>query len=64
MNWKYIIREIQRLGGMTQPEIAKHVGCGQATISGLCNGATQQPRYQLGAELLDLLERVKKANVV
>lgn len=63
MDWKYVIAEIQRLGGLTQPEIAEHVGCGQATISDLCNGATKQPRYQLGAELLALLERVKKNHV-
>lgn len=58
MNWKNVIAEIQRHGQMTQPQIAEKVGCSQATISDLVNGATKQPRYPLGAALLALLQVV------
>ena len=60
MDWKQIIAEIQRHGQMTQPQIAEKCGCGQATISDLVNGATKQPRWPLGAALLDLLNTVNK----
>ncbi len=59
MDWKNVIADIQRHGQMTQPQIAEKVGCGQATISDLVNGATKQPRYTLGAALIDLLESVR-----
>lgn len=58
MDWKNVIADIQRHGQMTQPQIAEKVGCGQATISDLVNGATKQPRYPLGAALVELLQSV------
>ena len=63
MNWKNVIAEIQRHGQMTQPQIAEKVGCGQATISDLVNGATKQPRYPLGAALIELLKSVSHNDV-
>ena len=62
MDWKNVIAEIQRHGQMTQPQIAEKVGCGQATISDLVNGATKQPRWPLGDALLDLLKSVSQSN--
>lgn len=61
MEWKNVIAEIQRHGKMTQPQIAKRVGCGQATISDLVNGGTKQPRWPLGDALLALLRQVQTA---
>jgi predicted XRE-type DNA-binding protein len=58
MNWKNVIAEIQRHGQMTQPQIAEKVGCSQATISDLVNSKTDQPRYPLGAALIELLHAV------
>ena len=55
MNWKTIIADIQRHGELTQPQIAKKVGCSQATISDLSNGHIKQPNYALGSALLELL---------
>ena len=46
---------------MTQPQIAEKVGCSQATISDLVNAKTDQPRYALGAALLELLHAVNPA---
>jgi predicted XRE-type DNA-binding protein len=59
MDWKTVIADIQRHGQMTQPQIAEKVGCGQATISDLVNGATKQPRYPLGVALIGLLKTIK-----
>lgn len=58
MDWKNIIAEIQRHGELTQPQIAHAVGCAQATISDLVNGATKQPRYPLGVALIELRDTV------
>lgn len=64
MNWKIVIADIQRHGQMTQPQIAEKVGCGQATISDLVNGATKQPRYPLGVALVELLKSVSHNDTV
>ncbi|CAM8658280.1 hypothetical protein MCEMIEM13_01503 [Comamonadaceae bacterium] len=56
MNWKQVIADIQREHKLTQGRIAAEVGCGQVTISELASGKTEQPRYNLGAALLDLLK--------
>lgn len=58
MNWKNTIAEIQRLGHLTQPQIAEKVGCSQASISDIATGKTAQPRYPLGAALVELLHAV------
>ncbi len=64
MDWKQIIADIQKVGALTQPQIAAKVGCGQATISDLALGKSSQPRYELGRDLLALLASVKRANKV
>lgn len=53
MNWKTLIAELMA-AGLTQPQIAKHCGCSQATVSELASGVTAQPRYPLGAALVAL----------
>jgi hypothetical protein len=60
MDWKNIIAEIQRHGQLTQPQIAGKCGCGQATISDLASGKTEQPRHSLGEALLGLLKQVSQ----
>ena len=64
MDWKNIIADIQRHGQLTQPQIAMECGCGQATISDLASGKTEQPRHSLGESLLAVHGRVtnSKAN--
>lgn len=57
MDWKSTIAEIQA-HGMSQPQIAALCGCGQATISDLASGKTQDPRHSLGQNLIALLEKV------
>ena len=64
MNWKNIIAEIQRHGQLTQPQIAMECGCGQATISDLASGKTEQPRHSLGEALIAILDRVAKPELV
>lgn len=59
MDWKNIIAEIQSHGKLTQPQIATKCGCGQATVSDLAKGNTEQPRHSLGVALLALLDEVK-----
>lgn len=61
MNWKNVIADIQRHGQMTQPQIAKAVGCSQTTVSELSIGKSKdrQPNYQLGAALIALLNSVQ-----
>lgn len=50
MNWKSLIADL-RAKGMSQPQIAAACNCGQATISDLASGKTDDPRYSLGQAL-------------
>ena len=54
MDWKQLIADIVRDAKLTQPQIAKHCECAQATISDLATGVTENPRYPLGQSLLAL----------
>jgi len=58
MDWKSTIADLQALG-MSQPQIAAVCGCGQATISDLASGKTQDPRHSLGQNLIALLAKAK-----
>lgn len=58
MDWKTTIAQIQA-HGLTQPQIAAVCGCGQATISDLASGKTQDPRHSLGEALRGLLSRLE-----
>lgn len=57
MDWKKLILEIQAKHGLSQPQIAKICGCGQATISDLVNENTKEPRHSLGQALVKLLAK-------
>lgn len=59
MDWKIIIADVQKRTGLTQSEIARAVGCGQATVNGLANGKTNQPSYALGVAILSLKPKRK-----
>lgn len=61
MNWQTIIADIQTRHRLSQARIAALVGCGQVTISDLSAGRNSQPRYALGAALLELQEKGPQA---
>ena len=50
MDWKLLIAEL-RAHGLSQPQIAAACDCGQATISDLASGKTDDPRHSLGQAL-------------
>lgn len=56
MQWKDYIAAIAE-NGVSQSQIAKQAGCGQATISDLASGKTQEPRHSLGVALMRVGKR-------
>lgn len=56
MQWKDYIAAIADKG-LSQSQIAKQAGCGQATISDLASGKTQEPRHSLGVALMRIGRR-------
>lgn len=56
MQWKDYISAIAAKG-VTQNQIAKEAGCGQATISDLASGKTKEPRASLGMRLVRIGRR-------
>lgn len=56
MKWKdYLARLAAK--GVSQSQIAREVGCGQATISDLALGKTREPRASLGMALMRIGDR-------
>lgn len=51
VDFQRLVADLVR-AGITQPQIAAGVGCGQSTISDLIRGATREPRYALGQRLI------------
>lgn len=51
MEWKDYLAKLAAKG-VSQSQIAKEVGCGQATISDLALGKTREPRTSLGMALM------------
>lgn len=51
MQWKHYIAAIAAKG-VSQSQLAKQAGCGQATISDLASGKTLEPRHSLGMALI------------
>jgi transcriptional regulator with XRE-family HTH domain len=51
IHWPGVIRAIVE-SGVTQPQLAQMVGCGQSTISDLLNAKTTDPRTSIGLALL------------
>lgn len=56
MKWNDFIAAIAEKG-VSQSQLAKQAGCGQATISDLASGKTQEPRHSLGMALLKVGKR-------
>jgi transcriptional regulator with XRE-family HTH domain len=57
MQWKDYIAAIAEKG-VSQSQLAKKAGCGQATISDLASGKTREPRHSLGLALLKVGKRL------
>lgn len=56
MEWKDYLAMLAAQG-VSQSQIAREVGCGQATISDLALGKTREPRTSLGMAILRIGER-------
>ena len=56
MNMQKIISELLD-AGMTQTEIAKHIGCTQSNVSLMHTGKTKRITFDIGCALLDLAKR-------
>jgi transcriptional regulator with XRE-family HTH domain len=57
MNWQEVIGDLVA-AGMTQEDIAKDANCSQAFVSDLKNGHRKDCRYEVGAALVALHEKV------
>lgn len=53
VDWPALLRGL-KAAGVTQPEIALQLNCGQATVSDIARGKTTDPRFTLAAGLLRL----------
>lgn len=53
VDWPALLRGLNA-AGVTQPEIALRLNCGQATVSDIARGKTTDPRFTLAAGLLRL----------
>lgn len=53
VDWPALLRGLKS-AGVTQPEIALRLNCGQATVSDIARGKTTDPRFTLAAGLLRL----------
>ncbi len=60
MNWKTLIKRIQRVGKLTETDIAKAVGSKQQQISSLKLGSTKNPNWELGDKLIKLDKNIRK----
>lgn len=59
MNWTALIKELTARGCGYQ-KIAEHCGTSRGTIYDLESGRSGEPRYGLGAALVDLHKRVMR----
>jgi transcriptional regulator with XRE-family HTH domain len=55
IDWPSVLRGL-KAAGITQPEIALQLKCGQATVSDIARGKTTDPRFTLAAGLLRLAQ--------
>jgi predicted transcriptional regulator len=53
MNWNALITELEGVG-LTQKEIAEHVGCSQPYVSQLKSGARKSPEFDIGNAMVKL----------
>ena len=56
MNWSKVIKDIQKKKKMTQKDIEAKTGIPQAYISSLLNGRYNNPSWETGNKLLELLK--------
>ena len=55
VDWAAVMAALKR-AGVRQEEIAAELGCGQATLSDIARGKTQDPRFMLASGLLQIAE--------
>jgi len=63
INWQELILDLRR-AGFSCAQIGRKVGACASTISGLCCGQWEEPRYSLGRELIALHDKVKAAGLM
>lgn len=63
MDWPAVIMQINK-AGLSGAQIAERIGVAHSTINGLKNGHWDEPRYSLGAKLIDLRDRLKQAGLI
>jgi IS30 family transposase len=61
-NWRVVIMDINRMG-LSGAKIAERLNVAPQTINGLKNEQWDEPKYSLGAGLLDLRERLRQAGL-
>ncbi len=54
MDWTRVITQAKERRGLTQSQLAALAGCSQFCISHLESGKTRDPRYSIGAKLIEL----------
>ena len=54
MDWTRVITQARQKRGLTQYQLAELAGCSQFCISHLESGKTKDPRYSVGARLIEL----------
>ena len=59
VNFQHLIETLHERG-WDHGRIAQKCGCARATIYLLAKGENQEPRYHLGAALVDLERRTRK----
>lgn len=60
MDWKNIIEQAQERHGLTQVQLAELAHCTQPHISDLKAGRVTEPRYSLGARLVELASAARR----
>jgi hypothetical protein len=58
VNFQVLLKKLHIRGRLSYAEIARRVGAESTTIVSLANGHTTEPRYNLGAALVELHEEV------
>lgn len=53
MPWSEYLHTVLRTG-LTQSQVASHIGCCQGAISAILSGRTTDPRYSIGMGLVKL----------
>jgi transcriptional regulator with XRE-family HTH domain len=62
VHWRNVIVDINRMG-LSGAQIAERLNVAPTTINGLKNEQWAEPKYSLGAGLLELRERLQRAGL-